>query len=166
MCKAYNPSKQFSLCCNAEDCHFGDYPTLAEIDATYGAKSAAYWLVPQLLDLSEYCGCRDKLTGAVLKQCAELIAQEYKHLKVTEMLLFFRRFKSGRYGHFYAVVDPLVITEALGTFSRERADAQAERQRRERDPVRKHNEASQSAITYEEYLRRHPNARSINFKTK
>lgn len=156
LCKAYNPSRQISLT-DSQDCHFGSYPTLADLDATYGAKTSAYWLVPQLLDLSEYCGCREKLTRTMLKQLAEIIAQDCQRLKVTELMLFFRRFKSGRYGHFYGAVDPLVITEALGTFRRERADAHSERERQEQDPIRNFNKAKEQAITYEEYLRRHPN---------
>lgn len=156
LCKAYNPTAQLTLCRDSRACHFGTHPTLAQLDAAYGAKAAAYWLVPQLLDLSEYCAARDKLTGETLKQCAEIIAQDYRQLKVTELMLFFRRFKAGRYGHFYAAIDPLVIAGALATFCRERADAHAERQRQEQDPVQRHDSARRQAVTYEEYRRRHP----------
>lgn len=35
-------------------------------------------------------------------------------------MLFFHRFKAGRYGRFYGSVDPLVITTALREFLRDR----------------------------------------------
>lgn len=43
-------------------------------------------------------------------------------MKVTELLIFFYRFKTGRYGHFYGSVDPMVVMEALGIFLKERED--------------------------------------------
>lgn len=38
-------------------------------------------------------------------------------------MLFFYRFKQGKYGRFYGVVDPLVIMTALQEFLRERNEA-------------------------------------------
>lgn len=68
-------------------------------------------------------------------------------------MLFFHRFKAGRYGRFYGSVDPLVITTAIREFIAERAIAyerhdQAERDAREKEQLRK-----SPPITYEEYKR-------------
>ena len=78
------------------------------------------WLVPQLYNLSEYCGCREKLQGTPLEECASVIAMEFYYLTVTELMLFFHWFKTGRYGRFYGSVDPLVITTSIREFIRER----------------------------------------------
>lgn len=64
-------------------------------------------------------------------------------------MLFFNRFKQGKYGRFYGTVDPLVIMTALQEFLRERSDAivlhERERQRLKRVEMNKGN------VSYEEY---------------
>ena len=130
----------------------GDYPTLTDICQAYGPMFAAKWLMPQIADMSLFVGAKN-LTQRQQMQLAEVIATEYHYLKVTELLLFFYRFKTGRYGHFYGAVDPMVVTCALRTFVQERNDliAQYEQEQRERE-----NEAERVAnppITYEEYLK-------------
>ena len=107
---------------DAQRCIVGTAPTLAAVNESYGAGTAEAWLTFQVAELSEYCGARDKIQPAQLRQLASLLASEYYWLKVTEFELFFRRFKLGRYGSFYGTVDPLLITEHLRTFLRERAD--------------------------------------------
>lgn len=149
--KTYNPSYQMQKCSNAEDCMFGDYPTLSELRTAYGDNVPKMWLLPQLYDLSEYCGVKDKLEGTPLEETAFVIATEYYYMKVTELMLFFHRFKAGRYGRFYGNVDPLVITTSLREFNRERTAAI---ERKESDLMRKKREESmKGAVTYEEYCR-------------
>lgn len=148
---AFNPDVQRTLCPHADACLFGDAPTLAQINAAYGDNTAAIWLTAQLYNLSEYCGVRSKLEGAPLKECASVIASEFYFLKVSEMMLFFFRFKSGRYGRFYGNVDPLVITMALREFLRERSAAYAEHESAEQ--MRQAADHQANAITYEEYLK-------------
>lgn len=129
----YNPDMQ-RMCANAEECFFGDHPTLAELRRDYGCNMAVMWLLPQLYDLSEYCGVKNKLQGKPLEGCAHVIATEFYYLKVSELMLFFHRFKSGRYGKFYGTVDPLVITSALREFDAERGDAIYKHDQEKPDP--------------------------------
>lgn len=148
---AHNPDTQLSICKDADECWFGQYPTLARLDSEYGRNSASYWLVPELANLSEFCGCREKLTGPQLKECAVIIAQQYYYLKTSELMLFFYRFKAGRYGRFYGSVDPLVIMQALREFARERNEAY---DRHEGEVRRRRHEAERSrAVSYAEYKR-------------
>jgi hypothetical protein len=153
----YSPDRQVSVAEDADDCVMGDYPTLSEVKSEYGANTPVMWLIPQLYDLSEYCGCRDKLQGRALEGCAEVIASEFYYLKPTELMLFFRWFKAGRYGRFYGSIDPLVITTSLQTFISERNEIIAKHEREESD--RKRKEWSRDAITYEEYLKNYKNKR-------
>ena len=118
--RTFNPDLQLKICMNSEECFFGDYPTLAHINRSYGEMSAAMWLVPQLYDLSEYSGCKGNMSQRQYEQCASVIATEFSYLKVSEIMLFFVRFKSGRYGRFYGNVDPLVITTSIRVFLTER----------------------------------------------
>lgn len=115
-----NPSAQTKLCNDEERCYFEPYPSLGKLNEVYGKNTAKAWLIPELVDLSEYCGVNRKITANQLSQCADIIANDYHYLKVSEMLLFFGKFKRCCYGRFYGTVDPLVIIEALKEFCRER----------------------------------------------
>ncbi|MBR4602240.1 MAG: hypothetical protein IKO37_06745 [Prevotella sp.] len=167
----FNPDVQRDICGNPDICFFGGAPTLGQLNATYGSQTAAMWLVPQLYNLSEYCGCKDKLEGNPLKECASVIATEFYFLSVSELMLFFHRFKSGRYGRFYGSVDPLVITTSLRDFLKERIRAYDEREKAEKEKADR--EAAKNAITWEEYcmknfgeLRTHPMLRKTEEEKK
>lgn len=158
----FNPDLQRKVCAHTDVCFFGGAPTLGLLNTTYGEQTAAMWLVPQLYNLSEFCGCRDKMTDNQLKECASVIATEFSYLSVTELMLFFHRFKSGRYGRFYGSVDPLVITTSLRDFLKERALAYSKHEQEERERLRAEEEAKPK-VTWEEYcmktygeLRPHP----------
>ena len=146
----YNPDFFCAHQLTAEDCYFGKYPTLAELAKQYDRKFPSSWLMFQLISLSEYCGCKEKISDYMLIQCADVIATDFYYLKVSELILFFHRFKSGNYGQFYGAVDPLIITTSLREFVRERATAidrhEQEEKAKERETWKK------NAITYEEYV--------------
>lgn len=140
------------MCRHTEACFFGNYPTLWDISNAFSRNTPVIWLVPQLYDLSEYCGCRDKLDENQLKQCAMLITDNYGYLKITELMLFFYRFKLSRYGRFYGSVDPIIIMEALRNFIQERNDAYSEHEQRIQEE--KDRAAQKNCITWEEHCRR------------
>lgn len=157
----FNPSYQMKVCDNTKECFFGDYPTLAEVKVNYGENAPKMWLIPQLYNLSEYCGVKEKLQGTPLEETAFVIASTYYYFKVTELMLFFHRFKSGRYGRFYGNVDPLVITTALRDFAQERINAIVAKESEDRD--REREEQRKNCITWEEYcmkrygqIKKHP----------
>lgn len=149
---AVNPSVQLEVCQDERDCYLGDYPTLGLLRTAYGKEAATMWLIPQLYNLSEYCGVKNKLEGTPLEECASIIANIYKHLKVSELMLFFYRFKAGKYGRFYGNVDPMIITSSLQLFCRERNDFwfkyDSEQRKKEMEESRK------NAVTYDEYCKR------------
>lgn len=107
------------------------------------------WIIPQLYDLSEYCGCKEKLHGKPLEECAYVIATEFCYLKVSELMLFFHRFKSGIYGRFYGSVDPLVITTSLHEFLIDRNHAYNKRE--QDDMERKEMDGRKNAISWNDY---------------
>ena len=150
---AFNPDVQSMVCRDEDVCFFGGAPTLASINAAYGEQTAAMWLVPQLYNLSEYCGCRDKLQGNPLKECARVIASEFYFLTVTELMLFFHWFKAGRFGRFYGSVDPLVITSSLREFLRTRGYVIERHEQEERRRKDEEERRANPVISYEEYLR-------------
>lgn len=147
--KMFNPDSQLKVVAKGDRCFFGTAPTIYELNITYGCSMAKAWLIPQLFDLSEFCGCKDKLNARQMEQLADIIVQQYASLKITEFMWFFNNFKSGKYGKFYGAVDPLVITTALQDFMNERAQRIARRQleleQAERETWRN------GAVTYEQY---------------
>lgn len=145
----YNPDCQLTIGSNADDAHFGDYPTLSQLSAGYSKRTPIMWLLPQLYNLSEYCGCKDKLQGRPLEECAGIIASDYHWLKVSELMLFFHRFKAGHYGRFYGAVDPLVITTALRDFCKERAEAYVRHEQQLREEREK--EKACKVVSWEEH---------------
>ena len=119
-----NPEMQLACAEHADRAFFGTAPTLLTLRCAYYDDAATAWMLPQLYDLGEYCGVKDKLDKEQMKQLARIIVQEFGNLKVTEVMLFLHRFKAGRYGRFYGAIDPMIIVTALRhDFMRERADA-------------------------------------------
>lgn len=146
----YNPDAQTTLCTDIYDCIFGNHPTLAELKRQHGDKATVAWLVPQLFDLSEFCGSKGKISDRQMEQCAAIIVNTYYYLKTTELMLFFYRFKQGRYGKFYGAVDPLVITTSVRDFIVERNDEYFYYEQKIREE--KEREQMKNTITYQEYL--------------
>lgn len=147
--KDYNPDMQKRICTNKQLCFFGQYPTLATLNNTYGRNISTAWLMTQLYNLSEFCGCRNKLEDMQLEECATLISQNYYYLKVSELMLFFYRFKLGMYGKMYGSVDPLVIMTAIRDFLTYRSDAIAEQEQLQLNERLLSDK--QNACSYEEY---------------
>ena len=145
----YNPDMQRQLCQDSDECFYGDHPTLGQLRAAYGNNAPVMWLIPQLYNLSEYCGCRDKLQGRSLEECAEVITQHFYYLKVSEIMLFLNQFKAGRYGRFYGSIDPLVIVTSLRDFLIERSAAIDRMEAKERD--RQREESKIGAVSWEEF---------------
>lgn len=145
------PDTQASFARKPEKAIMGDYPTLTDICLAYGKTFSEQWLYPQIADLSTFTGAKN-LTKEQIQKLASVIAIEYRHLKVTELLLFFHLFKTGRYGRFYGTVDPMVITCALRDFMKERNVfiGQYEQLERERKAA---EEAKIPTMTHEEYLK-------------
>lgn len=129
----------------------GDFPTLAMLNAAFGDNVAEQWLIPQLADLTIYTGAKN-IDKRQQGQLARIIATEYYWLKISELLLFFHRFKAGKYGHFFGNVDPMVVTCSLREFIRERNDIIARLEQEETE--RRNAEARSKAISYEEYQRK------------
>ena len=148
---ANSPSRQLHICNDSSSCYFGDSPTLSLIRLTYGSNIPEAWLVPQLLDVSLFCGLKQDVDKNQMRTLATIIANDYHWLKIDELLLFFFRFKSAHYLHFYSYFDPHVILESLKIFinERNRAYERMEQKRREIEM----DETRKKAISYDEYLR-------------
>lgn len=149
--KKVSPSEQTGFAAHPDNAIMGDYPTLTDLKQAYGKNFAAIWLVPQIDNLTLFTGAKN-ITEQQHEELSKIIAAEYGYLKVTELLLFFHRFKAGHYGRFYGSVDPMVITCALRDFIKERNIFidQYEREKKEREAESK---PKVPTMTHEEYLK-------------
>ena len=145
----YHVSRQIELTNQEDECFFSDAPTLADLNDIYGDGTSQEWLVYQFCDLSEFCGAREKISIPQIRALVELITSEYKWLKLTEIMLFLRRFKLGCYEKFYGAIDPLVIMRSIKDFLKERNLAWGERE----EIIQKNERSSyeKNAITRAEY---------------
>lgn len=149
----FNPDMQYEYCKDIERCYMGTAPTLGMVRGAYGENVAETWLEVQLKDLSEFAGCKEKLSVQQIEQIAKVIMLNFYFLKVTEVMHFFILFKGGRFGRFYGAVDGLVVTEALQDFCRLR-DGWMERFIRQHESVelaRLEAEHARDAMTFEEW---------------
>lgn len=137
-----------------DKCYFGEAPTLWNVNLFYGNGTSEEWLIYQLTDLSEFTGVGKKITAPQIAQMAQLIVGDYGYLKMTEVMLFLRRFKTGRYGLFYGNVDPIVIISALGRFViEERNGTLAAHELDEAKKQRDKELKDERNVSYVEYLR-------------
>lgn len=149
-----NPDAQISVGRLGDQAHFTGSPSLVVLKKTYGENFPVMWLMPQIFDLVVYCNSKSTLNEQQAQFLAEAIAQEYYFLSSDELLLFFYRFKLGKYGHFYGSVDPMRITQALDTFCDERLRAIAEHDKQE-ERRRAEEEEDVKVINCKEYCERH-----------
>lgn len=116
----FNPAMQSVYATDKYRCFKGTAPSLGVLAQAYDQSTADAWIEIQLRDLSEYSGCREKLSIEQLSEIARVIRVEWGYLKVTELMYFFHKFKAGAYGKFYGAVDGLVITSAIQDFMEDR----------------------------------------------
>lgn len=152
----FTPAKQYAYTKDLRRVYMGDAPSLGTISKAWGENITEAWLEMQLIDLSEFSGVKDKLSTFQLDSISQVIMATWGYYKVTEMMLFFLQFKSGKYGKFYGSVDSMVITEALREFDKERCQAIDRYNREEEQRQKKLQEEAAEEIQakWREHLRR------------
>lgn len=124
LAREFAPQRQHALARDPDRCMTdADAPLLSVVEGVYGENAALGWLVGQIEDLFKMTAVGVKADFNMLTSTAEVILANYPDLRVTDIMLFFSRFKAGRYGKFYGAADPLAVTEALARYSEERRDA-------------------------------------------
>lgn len=154
----FNPDMQIQFCRDVDRVFFGKAPSISVLTQAYGRNTAETWLICQLNDLSLFAGCKEKLTARQINETAAMIAETYPHYKLTEFMLFFQRFKRCQYGKFYGAVDPMVILQALSTFSDERAKFINQRRQAEQDQRQKELDEEEHVALRRRYRQRVPDA--------
>ena len=127
-------------------------PSLVVMKKAYGDNFPVMWLMQQILELVVYSNSKGTLNDYQAEFLANAIVNEYYYLKASELLLFFYQFKTGKYGRFYGVVDPMMITQALEVFvtERKRVIEQSEKSQERAEQA----EWAKTKVSPEEWCRR------------
>ena len=152
--KTFNPSNQTTFInLSLERCFIGNAPSLTRVKFAYDEETAIHWLEVQLVDLALTCGIPEKPTIEQATEISRSIIANFGFLKVTELMVFFSRFKGGRYGKFYGCIDLIVVTDALNTFLSERIEIinKFERAQQKREAEEKKRKADENAISKNEW---------------
>lgn len=140
----FNPQQQVNFTLDKRRAYLGKAPSLGLVGKAFAFGTAKSWAAIQLWDLAEFSGCKTKLSENQIDELAKIICVDYGYMKLTELMDFFRRFKSGEYGKFYGAVDPMVITCALREFAADRRTILA-RFEREDAELRRRNDPREIA---------------------
>lgn len=153
----FNPDLQIKIAANTERAFMGNSPTLTVVKHSYSEELLTVWIMAQLENLNDFCGVTEKMSIAQMENLARLITVEFHYFKVSELMLFLHRFKCGKYGQFYGVIDPQKLMSALQAFASDRImeirSIENRRQQEELNRMRDEWRNSTTAISYEEYLK-------------
>lgn len=122
MAQHFSPGRQSEMATDPDRCMTDEsVPTISVAVNAYGHQGLVGWVMAHLEDCVQAAGVRDKVEAKTMVDTAEAIVTNYPFLRLSEVLLFFSRFKAGRYGRFYGVTDLMVVTTALSQYAEERS---------------------------------------------
>ena len=88
-------------------------PTLFQLDSVYGEGSAGYWVETMVTGLFGASSSREKGNADGIHVFCEVFAAQVKGFKLSELMLFFARYKAGRYDNSFASFDARRIGNAF-----------------------------------------------------
>ena len=92
----FNPQKQNEYIKHFDRCFIGKALRLSDVAVAYEQKTAILWLKIQLFDLAVFTGV-EKPSDEQITMLCETILADYGYLKVTELMVFFSKFKAGQF---------------------------------------------------------------------
>ena len=111
--RAYNPVHWGYTANNPQKAYQAACPTLMEYDSAYGHGEAANWIDIQVSALFGASSKADKTLADSIGIFANTFAAEVRTYKLSELMLFFARYKAGVYDNSYATFDTRRIGNAF-----------------------------------------------------
>lgn len=93
--------------------YMANCPTLSSYDMMYGEGASADWIYIQVMAIFGSSSNKDKEQVDAIGLFASSFAQEVKAYKLSELMLFFGRYKAGRYDNSYSTFDTKRIGNAF-----------------------------------------------------
>lgn len=119
--RVFSPANWSYTIANPKRAYQAECPTLVSYDNVYGEGVAAEWIYMQVLALYGSSNCKDIGVADGIKLFAHNFAYEVKSYKLSELMLFFARYKAGKYDNSYTTFDARRIGRAFfNEFVRER----------------------------------------------
>lgn len=132
-------------------------PSLNQISAFFTRDASLLWLRFHIAEVFAFLGLFDTISKAQIKQTAELILNHelYGTLNCDELLLFFKKFKTGEFGKIYqsARPNPQEMLVCLKPFWQDLIEHRMRVAREEEEEKRRKREAEErdSLMTREQY---------------
>ena len=98
---------------NVEKAYTSETPCLAHIEQMHGSDTMVHWIKGQILALFGSSSSDDKGMADGLSLFAQSFAMQVRGFKLTELMLFFARYKSGKYDNSYIKFDARRIGNAF-----------------------------------------------------
>lgn len=102
----YSPKQWDYVMLNKGNAYTCLCPTVADVRELYGKDAAAQWIGIQIAALFIASASRDEGMADSIKLFSESFAVETGGYKLTELMLFFSRYRAGRYDGSYTQFDP------------------------------------------------------------
>lgn len=149
----FSPALQKQCSQSLERVYYGQAPSIVNLTKAYNHELYEVWFMAQIENLNSYCNVREKMSIDHMRELANVVLCNYPYLKISELLLFFWRLKSGEYGEFYGAVDPLKISTALVKFGEQRRKEMTaiQNKRNEAQLEIKRLEWAKTAVTRQQY---------------
>lgn len=90
-----------------------DCPTIQKYDEVYGEGNAEMWIYAQVLALFGSSSCKDEGIAKGIGVFAQTFTATVRIYKLSELMLFFSRYKSGRYDNSFSQFDARRIGNAF-----------------------------------------------------
>lgn len=149
--KLFSPSQCSTFAMQPQKCFMGDCPTIVDMQRMYGLNITLIWIENQIRAIFEFSGAKKSTSFAEQRAfTAAVIFSNYYYYKLSELMLFFHKFKSGEYGLFYGSIDPMIITQALIKFKKERC-TMIDKYTNEAEMRRRLNGDRSGTISYEDW---------------
>lgn len=98
---------------NPERAYLSDSPSLKQYSLTFGEKMAEKWIYMQIMALYGSSSNTDKGLADGIRLFAASFSREASPYKLSELMLFFARYKAGKYDNSYSTFDTRRIGNAF-----------------------------------------------------
>ncbi len=114
VCSRFCPDNWCKAAANPVFCVTGDIPRVGQLDRLYGPGHALEWMLVQLRQLFKTAGyARDAERARDICEFAGDFIVDTSALKLSELMLFFSGYRSGRFGDSYAAPSPRTLGMAF-----------------------------------------------------
>lgn len=111
--QAFSPQNQFVYALHEQRCHRGKAPSIMAAVAEYGIEAVGEVVGALVDDFVSFTPARSVFSDNHRRQICWVIITQYRTMKITQLMLFFVKCKSGFFGKFYTNIEPMDITIAL-----------------------------------------------------